>query len=458
MGGPMIEKKRIYGSEQGAALISTLLFLMAMGVLSTALVFTVQNEMKSSAAYKYNQQAFFVANGGVQRAVDWYAHSYTPNIAASYDTNTVPVKYSGDSVMLAGREGYSSVYPSGEIVSEFTSEFRDQPLSAGSGNSGVCSLNATMLKHQPTTFLNPTTFQPLPSAVERWRLNSVGYWGTIARPLGIAQITAEIENSGHSLFDRALWGIHSVDLIGGAYIDSYNPALGLWNAATNSGALGAIGSNGSVVGDGGMEIHGSAAFGPSGTLSLGDNAMVTGDIIQLPEPRTFPPIPSFSVGATDRTAQPNANVGDVVLAPGSYKKITARGPMTLQPGTYYIDELTVTSQGQLLLSGDVTLFVKSGFDLEGLGIVNIGANPPNLTVYYSGSAAAKLSGSAQASINYYGPNAQLSLTGTTDFNGSFIGYDVKGAGGSNIHFDEGNLTKYLIPRPFRMITWSQDSF
>jgi len=44
------------------------MFLMAMGILSTALVFTVNNEMMTSAAYKYSQQAYYIASTGVHRS------------------------------------------------------------------------------------------------------------------------------------------------------------------------------------------------------------------------------------------------------------------------------------------------------------------------------------------------------------------------------------------------------
>ena len=454
----MIHNKEKLSNETGIALIATMLFLMAMGVLSTALVFTVQNEMKTSAAYKYSQQAFYVANAGVQRAVSWYADSYSPDLSGSYDQTKFPVEFSGSPVLLAGKEGYYSVFPDETTISAFSAEFYNRGLEANSDNSGVCALNATLLKHRPTSFLNPDTFEPMPSAIERWRISSTGFWGSAANPLGIAQITAEIENSGDALFDRALWGIESVDLIGGSYIDSYDPDLGLWDEFINSGNLGAIGSNGSVTLDGGADIRGAAAYGPDGTFYAGDNTSVSEGVIHLPEPRTFPPIPDFEVGDTDVTAGPQADPGDIVLDPGSYGKITARGAITLKEGTYYIDEFNATSQSTVILEGDVTLYVRSSFSLEGQAIVNEDIAPPNFTVYYSGTDAAKLSGSSSAVYNYYGPNADLSLTGDTDFYGSFIGLVIKGAGGTNIHFNEGNLTRHLIPRPFRLITWSQDVF
>jgi hypothetical protein len=457
-GEHMIKIKRVLENEKGIALITTLVFMMAMGVLCTALVFTVQNEIRTSAAYKYSQQAFFVANAGVQRSVEWYANGYNPDISGGYDETKFPVEFGQSVVMLAGKDGYSSVFPDQNTSSAFYTEFYNKGLQADSDNSGAYALNATLLKHRPTSFLDPNTFEPMPSAIERWRVSSTGFWGSVANPLGIAQITAEIENSGDALFDRALWGIDSVDLIGGSYIDSYDPRLGLWDEFTNSGNMGAIGSNGSVTLDGGADIRGAAAYGPDGTFFAGDNTSISEGVIHLPEPRTFPPIPDFAVGDTDVTAGPQAAPGDIILSPGEYGKITARGAITLQEGTYYVDEFNATSQSTVILEGDVTLYVKSSFSLEGQAIVNEDIPSPNFAIYYSGTDAAKLSGSSSAVYNYYGPNAELSLTGDTDFYGSFIGKAVKGSGGTNIHFDEGNLSKFLIPRPFRLITWSQDVF
>ena len=43
--------------ERGIALVATLMFLLVIGVLTTALVFTLNNEMKTSASYKYGEQA-----------------------------------------------------------------------------------------------------------------------------------------------------------------------------------------------------------------------------------------------------------------------------------------------------------------------------------------------------------------------------------------------------------------
>jgi len=433
--------------------------------------------MNASTSYKYSQEAFYVSDAGVQKGVMWFNNGYTPHVpAGDYDNTTYPVKYAGTNVLLAGQTGSTSAYPDATVKTDFSTAFAGKSLQASNNNSGVYALNATLLKYTSAQFINPANFNDYVSAVERWRLNSAGYWGSAANPLGIAQITAIVENNGNALFDKALWGIDSVKITGGAYIDSYDPNKGPWNATTNSGNMGDTGSNGWVYIDGNVDIQGDLAYGPSGTMTLGTNPVISGDIIHLPEPRIFPPVPYFDVGTVSVTAGANDTIakGQAVHlspsmgnpGPGQFKDIKVQGDLILDSGTYYIDSLAVMSQGTIYLKGDAKLFVKSGFDLEGQGVVNYtgGSTPPDLAVYYYPNDptkltqnTAKLSGSASVGIDFYGPGAPLQLTGGTDFMGSFIGESVAGAGGTNVHFNSGNLKKHLVPRPFRVITWSQDT-
>ncbi|MBN1567386.1 MAG: pilus assembly PilX N-terminal domain-containing protein [Acidobacteria bacterium] len=443
-------------NEQGTAMIATLMFLMAMAVLSTALVFTVQNEMKASTAYKYSQQALSVANAGVQNAIQWYAGSYNPWVPATgYDLTTSPVQVGGNPVQLAGQTSTSSNYPSSETTTAFTSALSNISLQANTNNSGSYALNATLLKYRPASFINTATFLTYPSAIERWRLDSIGNWGTNANnPLGIARITAIIENSGNALFDRALWGINSVDLGGTMEIDSYDPFLGPWNAATNSGDLGSIGSNGNVDVGGTADIHGDMAYGPTASYSIGGTASVTGDIIHLAAPRYFPPLPSFSVGTTDVSVNPSDTVS---ISPGDFGDITVKGTLTFAPGTYYIDELAVTAGGQIVISDRTTLFVKTSLQMEGQGVANTSWDPTRLTVNYAGTTQVKMTGGSEAYVEVYAPNAELQLNGNADFFGSFIAYDISVTGGPKVHFSEGCLQDHLLQRPFRLINWTQNT-
>jgi type II secretory pathway pseudopilin PulG len=454
MGKPM-KNKSSWMNEKGMALIATMIFLMAMGVLATALVYTVQNEMKTSSAYKYSQQAVYVANAGVQNAVQWFQNTYTPSIAGNnYTLSVSPVTSGGSAVLLAGQTGSSANYPDSAKVSSFHAAFNDAALSSGT-NNGAFSVNATLLKHQPANFINPVTFLTYDSAIERWRLNSVARWGSnVNNPLGMAQVTAVVENSGNALFDRALWGINSIDLGGTMRIDSYDPRLGLWNSTTNSGNLGSIGSNGWVDVGGNAIVRGDAVYGPNGTYTVSGSATVTGAVGRLSAPRYFPPIPSFGVGATNKTVNPSNS--DSII-PGNYKDINVKGTLSFGPGVYYIDTLTVTSQGQIVISDSTTLFVKSSLQMEGQGVANTSLDPTNLIINYAGTTQVKMTGGSQAYIELYAPNAPVQLNGNMDFFGSFIGKDVEITGGPKIHFSLGCLQNSLMQRPFRLITWVQDS-
>ncbi|MEJ2110505.1 MAG: pilus assembly PilX N-terminal domain-containing protein, partial [Acidobacteriota bacterium] len=414
-----IENFQISKNDAGVALVSTLLFLAVLGILATALVFTVQNEMKSSTAYKYTEQAFYVANSGVQKSVAWFRNNYQPLIdssvdptasntgAENYDTAESPVEYNNNPVMLAGQTGSTSVFPNNGsgYASSFAGSFGNASLTADSYNAGVYAVDATLLKHSPSTFIDPTTFISYPSAVERWRINSIGYWGGTTNPLGISNIEAIIENSGNALFDRALWGIDDTDLGGTVLVDSYDPALGNYDPVTNRGEDGSVGSNGSVSAVGTVDIYGDLAYGPTGSYSAGPNITVTGDTTQMAEERYFPPIPPFDIPAGSTSYSPINS--DVTLSPGTYGSLNIRNNATisLEPGTYYIDEIAQAATGTLEITGETTLFVKSGLDLDGMGVINPSGDPTQLTIYYDGTSEASFVGGSSSFMEVYAPEA-----------------------------------------------------
>ncbi len=446
-------------NEKGIALVSTLLFLAVMGVLSTALVFTVQNEIRSSSAYKYNQQAFYVADAGVQKAVHWFRSDYLPLVAATgagdYDTAQCPVEYSSSAVRFAGQAGSTDNFPDTNYVSAFGAALADRDLEADGRNRGVYAVNATLLKYIPATFVDTTTFIAYPSAMERWRVDSVGYWGDAANPMGVSRIEAVIENSGNALFDKALWGIDSVDLGGTVLVDSYDPALGNYNVTTNRGEQGSVGSNGSVSAIGTVDIYGDLAFGPLGSYTPGPNITVTGTVTQLPEERYFPPIPDFTIPAGSPDYAPQNTT--VTLDPGVYGAldIKNKGTIKLNPGVYYIDSIAEAARGTLEITGHTTLFVKSGLDLSGQGVINPLGDPTELTIYYDGTSQAKFTGGSTAYMEVYAPEADVELTGNADFYGSFIGKTLQLTGTPQVHFSLGCLNDNLMERPFRVLSWTQ---
>lgn len=456
-----------FGDEQGTALVVTLLFLLVMGVLSTALVFTVQNEMKTSTSYKYSQQSFYQANAAVQNAVQWFADT----------TNYVPQSGTAPGVTLKADSG-ESTYPSDAVKDSFSASLGNKALEANSRNSGTNSVDATLTKHWDTQCIDIDTFDISACSVERWRLNTVGYWGAVDNPLGMTRITATIENNGAAFFDRALWGKNSVDLRGAMLIDSYDPKLGVWSEGNNQGHNGAIGSNYSVNWGGNATVYGAIGIGPQGSVDPADIPVCQGSNmtgcttggapIRLTENREFNPVADFPVGNQNVIVNSN-QTGSIPNAPLSnpdnrYNSIDVRGDLTFAPGTpdnpaeYFIDTLRQTGQGRIIVSGYTRLYVKTSLTLTGQGILNSGTSPNQLEVFYAGNNAVTMEGGSSAYVEMYAPNADLTIRGNTDFSGSFIANNVIATGGAKIHFSNGALKSPLIKRPFRVITWSQDSF
>lgn len=445
------------GDERGVALVLVLLLLAGLSLLSAALFMTVETETKTSAAYQYGQQAFYVANAGLQRSVVWFNNQYTPHSTSSdYDSTQSPVQYSSQNVMLAGQTGSSPNYPESAVVTSFRSVLSNQTLVANTTNSGTYSVNATLVKYTPASFLNQTTFVNFPSAIERWRIDCSGSWGTSTNPLGASQVTAVIENSGNPIFDRALWGINSVSMSGNANIDSYDPSLGPYGGS-NVGSLGSVGSNGSVSFSGDVTVYGDLVYGPNGSYTHSGSSWVTGQVSQLSSPHVFPAIPAFSAG-TQNVSLSGHNTQN--LTPGSYGDISLSGQSVcnLAPGVYYVYSISTSGQAYIGISGPTTIFVKSSLSLSGGSIVNSTQDPRDLALFFSGTGSVSMSGNTAFYGSVYAPRAPLSLSGNSGFFGSFIAASVSNSGTSDVHFDEGLIREFLNPRPFRVITCSQNTF
>src|SRR2546422_1535845 len=118
-------------NERGAALITALLVMASFSLLTAAIVFTVQADIQISANYKYGQQAFYVANAGVQKSLSWFKTAYVPHTPASdYVATKVPVQYNNNDVTLSGKPGVTSNYPDSVTSSAFYANLGDQTLQA----------------------------------------------------------------------------------------------------------------------------------------------------------------------------------------------------------------------------------------------------------------------------------------------------------------------------------------
>src|SRR5436189_4207926 len=107
--------------------------------------------------------------------------------------------------MLSGKPGVLSNYPAAATVISYEAILNNQGLTAPDGkNSGTIQANASLLRSRTVSLLNPTTFVVTQGALERWRLDSMGLWGSSANPVGRSEVSAVIERQGIPFWARAL--------------------------------------------------------------------------------------------------------------------------------------------------------------------------------------------------------------------------------------------------------------
>ena len=191
-----------------------------------------------------------------------------------------------------------------------------------------------------------------------WKVTAHG--SSVKDPAHIRDLEAVFELAPESVFRFALFGDTKLNVSGSGNADSYDSRLGAYNACLsgcggstpvmNVGKDGDIGTNattsGGVALSGSIFIDGQVAVGPSvadpSSVVTGYNpAFISGNPKVISQSEVFP-MPDVTVPAglicNDYTVQGNKTV-------------------TLAPGTYCYQDLTIQGGGTLTSSGSVTVYL-----------------------------------------------------------------------------------------------------
>ena len=110
-------------SDKGVALIVVTLVLLLLSVMVTSGVYTMVSESKVSGNFVTTNRAFYLAEAGVQRCIDWFSHKYQPlSPIPGLDGSKYPVELAGNSVtFIYNVTGTSATYPSLTQTADFVS-------------------------------------------------------------------------------------------------------------------------------------------------------------------------------------------------------------------------------------------------------------------------------------------------------------------------------------------------
>lgn len=150
------------------------------------------------------------------------------------------------------------------------------------------------------------------------------------------------------------------------------------------------------------------------------------------EPQPFPTIAPFTTGTTSQS-------GSGKLAPGAYDAISISGqrPATLHltGGDYYVNNLSATGKGIIVIDGPTRLYIQSAMDLAGQAILNPSGIPANLQIFYDGTDPLTISGQAELYGVIFAPNADVTFSGSGKLFGAVAAKSVTATGNFTIHFD-----------------------
>src|SRR5687768_14309558 len=160
--------------DDGIAMVLSMLFMLLLSALGTAVLVLSRSETLSSVNYRMMSQARYGAESGVHKAAHFLLNTYTlPSSAGSdllsnYNLTTSPVQYGGQPVVLSSLTGVAANYPVAATQTAFATN------AVGSLAVG----DATVLYSVAATLLSMRSVIPYgsftPMTVQTWRLTARG--------------------------------------------------------------------------------------------------------------------------------------------------------------------------------------------------------------------------------------------------------------------------------------------
>ena len=196
---------------------------------------------------------------------------------------------------------------------------------------------------------------------------------------------------------------------------------------------GAIGTDGDVATNGTLTLSGSASIAGDATAAsfkVGASSKVTGNRRTLQSAMSFMPI---------KVPAGLPLLRDVVLNGGSQTIVG--------PGSFQLNKVSLTNNTSRLYidntAGPVTLYVLNEFTMSGGDIVTADPNPEKFAVYVTSTKPVTLQGSATAFYGVvYAPLAPLSLSGSGQLTGAFVGGSLTMSGTTRVRYDSSLRGKY----------------
>lgn len=275
--------------------------------------------------------------------------------------------------------------------------------------------------------------------------------------------TVKVKVFPHPLFNNGIFGYDSVTVSGNAFVDSYDSSLGPYNPAT-AGDNGDIGSNGTLTFDENSIVNADAFIGPTGTVIGNTPTHLSGETYYTGEevaPGEIPDISYYIILPSLGNLAVSGNQ-DLTILPGDYRyeSITVDGQGILRISSnvrlYIHNDFIVAGQASVITNEDVEIYIAGNAAIAGQGIVNTSGTPSDLLIYGVGvDTNISFTGVSDFYGTFYAPNSSVYLAGDADYYGAIVGKSTELAGNIKFHYDE-NLTQTGPTIGYDIAYWQED--
>jgi hypothetical protein len=234
-------------------------------------------------------------------------------------------------------------------------------------------------------------------------------------------------------------GIQWISVPGTPQTDSFNSNNAPYNPGT-AGDRGSLCSDGPINIDGNPVVRGDARAGKGHDVTLTGNATITGSIGSRLKPLNLPPVDATSAA----TNNDNETIPLIPEGKGWKSAVDNQGNLVLDgnktldlaAGTYYFNNLTLSGQATLNITGPVKIYVTGNLFRAGGVTVNMNsAIASNLQIYMTGGTANITSNNDFYGV-IYAPNTDVTVDGASDLFGAIVGKTLTLTGTGHGHYDE----------------------
>ena len=317
--------------------------------------------------------------------------------------------------------------------------------------------------------------------------------GKIPAPFGAGTISrsVRVRTRLNQRFPAAILARGNINMGGGARLDSFNSTNelestnGRYDAteATDHAAVATISRTPGDLNIGNADIYGSVATGPGGTVIVGPNGNVgskpyndnpgnNGTVepdhyrddanMNIPDgelPDPFGPTLSPQPGIVDNVSY------TYVLGDGDYRidLIDLRAKQNIlvtgKARIYVQGATSVSGQARIIIApgGSLELYAGRAVNLEGGGVMNNGYAKNFSVVGLNTCTSVRYAGNSEFTGTIYAPNADVTMIGTSDAYGAFVGKTFMIGGTMDLHYDEALRD---VPNRGRFIvkSWEETRF